>query len=72
MKKVRCNILLVIVSMIAVLALFYFMNGSLEMYPTEDQQGKVRIASMTVFFICLIIDAGLIFLKAKSAGKKGE
>lgn len=72
MKKVICNILLVIVSMIAVSALFYFVNGSLEMYPTEEQQEKVRFASMAVFLICLIMDAGLIFLKVKFGGKKGE
>lgn len=72
MKKLVCSSLIVIVSLVALVALFCFVNGSLEMYPTEEQQEKVRIASMTVFLICLIVDVGLIFLKVKFGGKKGD
>lgn len=48
MKKIIINIALFIVSVLAILALCYFVNGSLEMYPTEEQQEKIRIVSMAI------------------------
>lgn len=67
--KVMLNIVITIVSITAVLALLWFVNGSFEMFPTEEQHAKVRTVAMLIFVICMIIDCGLIVLK-KVLGRK--
>jgi uncharacterized membrane protein required for colicin V production len=54
-----------------ILAVFvaYFIHGSLELYPTEEQQEKIRVVS--AFFIGIIIVAEmLLFLAVRVISKK--
>ncbi len=69
MKKIIINIALFIVSVLAILALCYFVNGSLEMYPTEEQQEKIRIVSMAIFVFCIFVDCGLVMLRRRCCTK---
>lgn len=69
MKRMIINMVIFLVSFVAICALFYFCTGSLEMEPTQEQQEKVKIASMAVFICCMLINAGLIFLKKKCIKK---
>lgn len=52
-KKIRriCNVLMAVLTTLFLLSLLWFLNGSLEMYPTAEQQHKVRIASALFMFI---------------------
>lgn len=43
-----------------ILSLFLLINGSLEMYPTNEQQEKIRILVIIVLIINLIISFILI------------
>ena len=53
MKVLRIALLLVALIFLLV-GIFMLVNGSLEMYPTMEQQGKVHITGV-VFIICGII-----------------
>lgn len=56
-----CNILIAILLLLFILSLLWFINGSLEMAPTAEQQDKARIGaifSMIIIgiscFICFV------------------
>lgn len=56
-----CNILIAILLLLFILSLLWFINGSLEMTPTAEQQEKTRISaifSMVIIgiscFICVV------------------
>lgn len=56
-----CNILIAILLLLFILSLLWFINGSLEMTPTAEQQDKARIGaifSMVIIgiscFICVV------------------
>ncbi len=59
MKKFLLDIGIIFCLIIFLFSLYCFMNGSLEMYPAEEQEEKVRIASM-VFSAAAVL--GGIFL----------
>ena len=65
MKKWILNILIIIVSLILLISIVSYFNGSLEMYPTEEQIEKVRIISVVIGIISLISDMFLIRLRLK-------
>ena len=65
MKKLVLNILIVFVSLILLISIIYYFNGSLEMYPTEEQIEKVKIVSAVIGIISLISDIFLIKLRLK-------
>ena len=67
MKKWILNILIAIVSLILLISIVSYFNGSLEMYPTEEQIKKVRIISVVIGIISLISDMFLIRLRLKSS-----
>ena len=63
MKKWIFNVFIVIISVIFLISVFCFLNGSFETYPTDEQKEKVRIVSSIIGTICLIIDVILIRLR---------
>lgn len=48
------------VGLALLLAGLYLVHGSFEMFPTEEQQGKVRIA-MSVLAVCLVAVEALLW-----------
>ena len=65
MKKWFLHILIVFVSLILLVSIISYFNGSLEMYPTEEQIEKVRIVSVVIGITSLISDIFLIKLRLK-------
>ena len=65
MKKRILNILIAIISLILLISIVSYFNGSLEMYPTEEQIEKVRIVPVVIGIISLISDMFLIKLRLK-------
>ena len=63
MKIVRM-FLWIIICIIFVLGLSYLFTGSLEMYPTPEQQDKARIVSIVMMVIPAIC-AGVLFSTRK-------
>ena len=45
------NIFMVFIFVLMILALLYFFNGSLEMFPTEEQMEKVKIVAVFMMAI---------------------
>lgn len=62
---ILCNVLMIIVSLFAGVAILWFFIGSLELYPTAEQQERVRIVAIVIVIFCLVIDGALLFLKKK-------
>ena len=63
MKKRFLNILIIFVSIFLLISIIWFFTGSSEMYPTEEQEEKIRIVSLLLGTICLIIDTVLIRIR---------
>ncbi|GAA0420812.1 hypothetical protein GCM10009133_31550 [Cocleimonas flava] len=67
-KKHQKNILLALIIMIAVamiLNLSYYFYGSQELYPTQEQDDKVKLFSGLVFFVLLLIESALVNIYRK-------
>lgn len=68
--KIVLNILIVLSVCVFLLALCWLLNGSLEMFPTEEQQEKARIGAallMTVSSISTVIFTATRFHVRKCA-----
>ena len=63
MNKWIFSILFMLFTAIFLISMFFFFNGSLEMYPTDEQKDKIKIVSSLIGGICLIVDVILIRLK---------
>ena len=63
MKTVRM-ILWIVICMIFLLGLLYLFTGSLEWYPTPEQQEKARIISI-VMMVVPAVCGGILFLTRK-------
>lgn len=51
--------MMVVVAGLLVLDAAYFVNGSLEMFPTEEQQSKVRLVTACIGAVLILLEAGL-------------
>ena len=51
-----------IVAALLVVNVAYCWRGSLEMFPTEEQQDKIRTATMVFGVVLAAIEAGLLWL----------
>lgn len=54
--------MILVLFLILVFALYYF-HGSLEMFPTEEQQGKVRGVTSLIMIVLIILEAGLYIVR---------
>ncbi len=61
-KAVRTSLWLLAIALVVPVLLFgaYFLHGSLEQFPTEEQQGKVRIVSGLGFILFALLEAIVI------------
>ncbi len=68
-KKIKW-LLIVILAIPLIASAFYFLNGSLESFPTQDQQDQVRLFAGLSFLILAILESAvigsLIFRRSKS------
>jgi len=63
MKKYSKRAILVAIIIVAafmILDITYYFNGSVELYPTEEQEEKVRLVAELMFFVLFIIEAILV------------
>ena len=67
MKKTILNILICVVLLFLIFFVSYFFNGSLEMYPTEEQQEKVRLITGLLSILLAIIEMVLVLLRFRIA-----
>lgn len=56
MKKMVLKIVFVIVTIVALCGLYLIINGSLEMFPTEEQIEKTRITGWIIMLMGVFID----------------
>ena len=57
------NIAMFIVLFFISLTILYYFNGSLEMFPTEEQQGKIRDVVRLITIILIILELLLFFIR---------
>ena len=72
MKKAILNILICIVFVFLVVFVLYYFNGSLEMYPTEEQHEKVRIVAGLFSVLLVIFEVSLVSLRIMAAKQAKE
>ncbi len=58
-------ILLVVAALLVFGGLFYAFNGSMEMFPTDEQQGKAKIAGAIIALIGVAFGVVGIIIKPK-------
>lgn len=63
MKKTGLNILLALVFVLLAFSVMCFLNGSLEMFPTAEQQEKVRITAG--IFSAGFLAAGILLIRMR-------
>ena len=59
--------MILIIAVLLVLNLSYSFYGSVESFPTEEQNEKVKLFSGLVFFVLLLIEAALVRLYKKES-----
>jgi uncharacterized membrane protein len=57
------NITIFILLVAIILSSLYFVNGSLEEFPTKEQHEKVRLAMALVIFILIAFEAVMLFIR---------
>ena len=65
MKRILLNISIIIVALFIYTSYMYFVNGSLEMYPTPEQEEKVKIFTSTCIVLFTGIEIDIICLRIK-------
>ncbi len=65
MKKIALDVGIILVFIILLFSIFCWMNGSLEMYPTAEQEGKIKIAFGLLSGISVISELVLVFMRFK-------
>lgn len=63
----RLNLFIVVDLIIMVLFGMYYRHGSLEMFPTEEQEGKVQIFCMFFISICICVLLILVICRIRLA-----
>ena len=63
------NILLIIVLVCFLFSIQYLINGSMEMFPTEEQQGKARFAALFLCIVFSAVEVVLLMLRLKTKRK---
>ena len=53
-----------------IIGIISFFDGSMELYPTDEQLGKSRIISVIIIIICLIVEIVVVRLKRKLSLKE--
>lgn len=77
--KILLNIAIIFVTILAVLGVLYFIHGSLEMFPTEEQVNKAQTSAIFIVVFSIFINTILIlfrihigFLDKRNKKIKGE
>ena len=53
-------ITIIIIGLLIIVDVSYFLSGSFDLYPTEEQENKVKLVAAVIFLILLIIEAILV------------
>ncbi|MCU0848470.1 MAG: hypothetical protein MUD12_11340 [Spirochaetes bacterium] len=67
MKRIILVTVLVVCSAACVLSAVYAVTGSMELFPTSEQSGKVRLVSGSVAFLLAIMDIVIFRMLGKSS-----
>ncbi len=68
-RKIIKNILIVIAVIIIAIGILYAFNGSLEAFPTDEQQGKSRMAAGVMILLGVIVGVAGAFIKPRGRKK---
>lgn len=60
-----------VVAVVFLMSICYFIHGSFEWFPTEEQMEKARIAAAFLGTLCLTVGALLLACRIK-LGRKGD
>ena len=63
--RVLINIVILLVFICLFFSVCYLINGSLEMFPTDEQQEKARIAALFLVVVFVSIEVLLVIIKKR-------
>jgi hypothetical protein len=66
MIKWTLNILITVILVIIFLDILLYCNGSLELYPTEEQSEKLHVVTISAGLLLTAIELLLIFIRIKT------
>ena len=68
--KIVLDCLILFVSICLLFSIYYLFHGSFELYPTEEQIEKAKIASVMLGMISLVFDIILVKFRVKILKKE--
>ena len=63
--RIILNILIIVLTLLFIVSLLYFVDGSQELDPAEEQDGKARLAAAVMMLILGIPCAALIAVRIR-------
>lgn len=64
-RRIIKTILYALAAIVVFIGTLYILNGSLESFPTEEQQGKARMAAVLIILFGLIIGMVGVLIRPK-------
>lgn len=68
-KNILCCLLAVLSIVILFIGIFMIINGSFEMFPTEEQMGKAHLVGGIVFAVGVVLESASVMLFYKNNKK---
>ncbi|HEY0152171.1 MAG TPA: hypothetical protein VGB92_09245 [Longimicrobium sp.] len=57
--RLAIRLMMLAVGLLLAIDLLYLVNGSLEMFPTAEQQDKIRVVTSAIAVLLLLVEAAL-------------
>lgn len=70
--RLAIRLVMLVVGVLLAIDVLYFVNGSLEMFPTAEQQEKIRIVTGTIAVLLLSVEAALWALLRRTRSRTPE
>lgn len=66
MRKFGIKVFMAVFAVLLIISVIWFFSGSLEQFPTAEQEGKIRIAAVIMMLICIVTESVLFILLKRS------
>ncbi len=64
--KLVVTVLIVIIFVFIILSVLYLFNGSFELYPTDEQTGKINLSMVSLITMFVIIEIFLFVIRKRT------
>jgi len=64
-KKTGMLVVIIVIAILMIIDISFYLSGSSELYPTEEQEEKVKMVTGILFSILFVIEAVFVVLYRK-------